>query len=114
MLPISRITAISLAPCIWVFILGTAIARITRMMEITIRSSISVKPRRRWRVVLIPDILDARRVKSVQGIVRTPRGSVNSNGCPVLGLLAGDQLVEDRQDLLAIKVGSLELLPHRL
>ena len=46
MLPISRITAISRAPCICLFILGTAIARMTRMIDITIKSSMSVKPRR--------------------------------------------------------------------
>src|SRR5512142_1484263 len=101
MLPISRITAISRAPCICVFILGTAIARMTRMMEITIRSSMRVKPRRRWRIVPIPDILDALRAESVQD---QSRGSfwelVNPYRRPVLGFFTGDQLVEDGEDLL--------------
>jgi hypothetical protein len=39
---------------------------------------------------------------------------VNPEGHPVLGLFTGYQFVKNRQDLLAIKVGTLEFLPDRL
>ena len=39
---------------------------------------------------------------------------MNPDVSPVQGLLAGDQLVEDRQDLLAVKIGALKFLPHGL
>src|SRR5690242_20443800 len=99
MLPISRITAISRAPCIWVFILGTAIARITRMIEITMRSSMSVKPRRR-RIVLILYILDARGWDNVQCGIRGRL--VDPDGGAILSLLPRYKLVKNRQDLLAV------------
>ena len=39
---------------------------------------------------------------------------MNSDVRSFQGLLAGDQFVEDRQDLLAVKVGALEFLPYGL
>src|SRR5579862_4217673 len=100
MTPISRTAAISRAAFRAVVMGPTAIAAIVIMMAITISSSISEKPRRAW-LDFIPNILDARRGRNVERLVNT---SVN--------LFPGNQLVENGQDLLPVKIRPLDLAAH--
>src|SRR5579883_353862 len=99
MVVIWRMAAISRADISCLFICGTAIAAITRMIAITINSSISVKPRRlRWRCITI--ILDVQNEENVE----MPGKLMNS----LADALAVDQFIENSQHLFAVGINTLE------